>query len=122
GQPVPEALHAEHQTLDDRILSQFRAGLGLTGVESVIVGAAPTPPAVFDFFAALGLPVTNIYGMSEASCLMTAAPPSEARPGTVGRPLPNIELRLADDGEILCRGPIVMKGYRNDPERTAEAV
>jgi long-chain acyl-CoA synthetase len=119
---VPEDLRLEHESLDAQILSKLRAALGLAGVESVIVGAAPIPPAVYDFFTALGFPITNIYGMSEASCLMAAAPPSEARPGTVGRALPNIDLRLAEDGEILCRGPIVMKGYRNDPERTAEAI
>jgi long-subunit acyl-CoA synthetase (AMP-forming) len=103
-------------------LTRIRQRIGLDQTECVIVGAAATPPAVYEFFRAIGLPITEIYGMSEASCLMTATAPAEARMGTVGKALPNIELKLADDGELLCRGPIVMKGYRNDPEKTAEAI
>ena len=122
GDTVPEDVAMAFEAAEAQVLSKLRARIGLDETRCVIVGAAATPPPVYEFFRAIGLPITEIYGMSEASCLMTATPPDEARIGTVGRALPNVELKLADDGELLCRGPIVMKGYRNDPERTAEAV
>jgi long-subunit acyl-CoA synthetase (AMP-forming) len=119
---VPAELQQQYEAAEAQVLSRIRERIGLDQTECVIVGAAATPPAVYEFFRAIGIPITEIYGMSEASCLMTATAPEEARMGTVGKALPNIELKLADDGELLCRGPIVMKGYRNDPEKTAEAV
>lgn len=122
GLAVPDELQAMHAQLDAQVLSRVREMLGLNDATALMVGAAPTPPAVYEFFRALGLPISEVYGMSEASCVMTAANPAEARQRTVGKALPNIELKLAEDNELLCRGPIVMKGYRKDPERTAEAV
>jgi long-subunit acyl-CoA synthetase (AMP-forming) len=70
---------------------------------------------------ALGIPVAEIWGMSECS-LGTVNPPGAIRIGTVGKAIPGVQLRLAGDGELLLRGPAVMKGYRNDPARTAEAI
>ena len=61
-------------------------------------------------------------GDSETTAFATINPPGAIRIGTVGKPLPGVELKLADDGEILVRGPIVMKGYRSKPEKTAEAI
>src|SRR5262249_19102644 len=69
---------------------------------------------------ALGLPMVELYGMSECSCIATVCAPAEARIGTVGKILPGSACKLADDGELLIRGPIVMRGYRHDPERPAE--
>jgi long-subunit acyl-CoA synthetase (AMP-forming) len=77
---------------------------------------------VLEFFAALGLPICEVWGMSETSLIATINPQDAIRIGTVGVPLPGVELSLADDGELLVRGPIVMRGYRNDPERTAETI
>ena len=87
-----------------------------------LTGAAPTPPDVFEFFAAAGIPICEIWAMSESSCLMTVNPQHGIRVGTVGLPIPGVEVKVADDGELLVRGATVMKGYRNKPEQTAEAL
>jgi long-subunit acyl-CoA synthetase (AMP-forming) len=71
---------------------------------------------------ALGLPLVELYGMSECTCAVTVSDPSDARIGTVGKALPGVTLRLAEDGELLVRGPIVMRGYHDDPVRTADAL
>jgi long-subunit acyl-CoA synthetase (AMP-forming) len=71
----------------------------------------------------LGIPVLEVWGMSETSAVVTMNPPDGIRIGTVGKVVPGgTEISLADDGELLVRGPLLMKGYRNDPERTAEAI
>ena len=85
-------------------------------------GAAPTPIDVLEFFYAIGLPICELWGMSELTCVGTCNPRERPKIGTVGPPLPGLEVRIADDGELLCRGPILMRGYRSDPERTAEAI
>jgi long-subunit acyl-CoA synthetase (AMP-forming) len=77
---------------------------------------------VLEFFAALGLPINEGYGMTESSAVATMNREGARRLGTVGRPLPGVEARLADDGELLVRGRLVMRGYRNNPGKTAEAV
>jgi len=77
---------------------------------------------MFQFFAAIGMPICEVWGMSELSCVATLVPADAPRYGTVGRPLPGVQLRLADDGEVLVRGGIVMAGYRNQPEMTAETI
>jgi long-chain acyl-CoA synthetase len=122
GEPVPENHQREHAELDAHVLSGLRARIGLDRVEWVISGAAPLSIDVQEFLLALGLPLTEVFGMSECSCIVTVSPVSEARIGTVGRPIPGVEARLADDGELLVRGPIVMRGYRADPRRTAEVL
>jgi long-subunit acyl-CoA synthetase (AMP-forming) len=98
------------------------AKLGLDEVRIAYAGAAPTPIEVLEYFRDLGIEITEVWGMSELSCVATANPPGAARLGTVGKAIPGVELRLADDGELLARGPILMAGYRNDPEKTAEAI
>jgi long-subunit acyl-CoA synthetase (AMP-forming) len=85
------------------------------------VAAAPTPYAVLEFFHAIGVPVAELWGMSEC-VLSTSNPPGRVKLGTVGTAIPGVEIRLADDGEILVRGPGIMIGYRKDPERTREAI
>jgi len=74
------------------------------------------------YFASLGLPLNEGWGMSELSCFATMSPPDDIRIGTVGKALPGVELRVLEDGELLVRAPLVMKGYRGDPVRTAEAL
>jgi long-subunit acyl-CoA synthetase (AMP-forming) len=100
----------------------LRARLGLDEAEWVLVGAAPLSRDVQEFLLGIGLPLAELYGMSECSCCVTACHPSEAKMGSVGRALPGVELRLAGDGELLVRGPTVTRGYRNQPEKTAEAI
>jgi len=119
---VPAELQAEWEAADAAVFSKVRELLGLDQVEHFVVGAAPTPPEVTEFFLALGVEICELWGMSELSCAATLNPPGAVRVGTVGKPLPGVEVKLAEDGEILVRGPLVMKGYRNMPERTAEAL
>jgi long-chain acyl-CoA synthetase len=99
-----------------------RAQLGLDRADWVLSGGAPIAPPVLEYFLALGLPIVEGWAMSETSCAGTINPPGQIRAGTVGRALPGIELALAEDGELLLRGPNVMSGYRNDPVQTAGAI
>jgi long-subunit acyl-CoA synthetase (AMP-forming) len=87
-----------------------------------VVGAAPTPVEVLEFFAAIGIPMCEVWGMSELSSIATLVPKANLRLGTVGPPIPGVEIKLDDDGEILVRGETVMLGYRNQPEKTAETI
>jgi long-subunit acyl-CoA synthetase (AMP-forming) len=121
GGEVPPELQAEWERADERVLSKIRGMLGLDEVESFVVGAAPTPPEVLEFFLAMGIEICETWGMSETSAIATLNPPGRIRVGTVGPPIPGTELKLAGDGEVLIRGPQVMAGYRNMPEKTAEA-
>jgi long-chain acyl-CoA synthetase len=122
GEPLSEELLAEHAQADELVLGKLRERLGLDEAGMLYAGAAPTPVDVLEFFHALGLPICELWGMSELTCVATCNPRERPRIGTVGPPIPGVELRLAADGELLCRGPIVMRGYRSDPQRTAEAV
>jgi long-subunit acyl-CoA synthetase (AMP-forming) len=119
---VPDDLQAEWDQADELVLSKVRGMLGLDEVESFVVGAAPTPPEVLRFFLALGIEICETWGMSETSAIATFNPPGRIRVGTVGPPIPGTEVKLAEDGEVMVRGPQVMKGYRNMPEKTAEAL
>jgi long-subunit acyl-CoA synthetase (AMP-forming) len=121
-QPVPATLAAQHAVADKLVLARIRGRLGLDQVRFAATGAAAIDPAALEFVLALGLPVCELWGMSELSCAATVNPPDAIRIGTVGTALPNVDLRVADDGELLVRGPIVMKGYRNEPAKTAEAI
>jgi long-chain acyl-CoA synthetase len=96
--------------------------IGLDRCRVATSGAAPIDPAIIEFFQALGVRLTEGWGMSELSNAATLAPPGQSRNGAVGRAFPGVELRIADDGEVLVRGPLVMRGYYKDPQRSAEAV
>jgi long-subunit acyl-CoA synthetase (AMP-forming)/phytoene dehydrogenase-like protein len=122
GEPVPAELAAAVAEADRQVLGALREKIGLDQAEWVVIGAAPMPRAVHEFLLALGLPVTETFGMSECSCCVTISSPSDARIGSVGRAIDCVELALADDGELLVRGETVMKGYRGQPEKTAEAI
>lgn len=97
------------------------ASLGFDRLVTAYVGAAPVPAEMVTFWRALGLPLSEEYGLSECTGVATASPP-EVRVGTVGTALDDVELRIAADGEILIRSPGVMAGYRNAAEQTAEAI
>jgi long-chain acyl-CoA synthetase len=122
GEDVPQELADEYAKADDQVLSKIRSMLGLDELESLNVGAAPTPREVIEFFHALGLPLAELWGMSETTGAGACNPPEKVKIGTVGPPAPGIEIKLADDGEVLVRGPVVMPGYRNAPDKTAEAL
>jgi long-chain acyl-CoA synthetase len=102
-------------------LAPVRAQIGLDDCQVAFSGAAPIPLEVFTFFLELGLPMSEIYGMSECSGPMTWEP-FDVHPGTVGPPIPGCEVKLLDDGEVCCRGGNVFRGYLKDPTRTAEVL
>ena len=122
GEAVPDDLRAEHAKADELVLSKMRKLLGLDEVESVNVGAAPTPREVIEFFHAIGVPLAELWGMSETTGYGTCNPPGRIKIGTVGPVSPGVEIKLADDGEVLMRGAMVTSGYRNDPDKTREAI
>jgi long-chain acyl-CoA synthetase len=122
GQPVPDDLGAAYDQAEQAVFSVMRARLGLERCERYMIGAAPAPLEVLEFFAAIGIPICEVWGMSELSSVATLVPPDRLKLGTVGPPIPGVEVRLADDGEVLARGETVMAGYRNQPEKTAETI
>src|SRR5512133_1230594 len=101
---------------------QLKARLGLDESRWFAVGAAPLPVDVLEFFAARDIHICEVWGMSELSCIATTNRPGATRFGSVGQPIEGMELWIADDGELLVRGPLVMAGYRNRPDLTARAV
>jgi long-chain acyl-CoA synthetase len=107
--------------LDEVAFAPVRRTLGIDEVFCAVSGAAPIPPELLAWYRGIGVPLSEIYGMSESGGPMLWAP-HRVKPGTVGPPIPGCEVRLADDGEILCRGGNVFEGYLDDPERTAEAL
>jgi long-chain acyl-CoA synthetase len=122
GEPVPEELKAAYDQAEKAVFSKMRARLGLERCEWYMIGAAPTPLEVLEFFAAIGIPICEVWGMSELSSVATLVPRDRLKLGTVGPAIPGVEIRLAEDGEILARGETVMAGYRNQPEKTAETI
>ena len=122
GQPVPAELADAYDRADHAVFSKIRERLGLERCEWYMIGAAPCPLEVLEFFAAIGIPICEVWGMSETTSIATMVPPEDVRLGTVGPPLPGVEIRLADDGELLIRGPTIMAGYRNQPQKTAETI
>jgi long-chain acyl-CoA synthetase len=122
GEVVPDDVAATVAEAEAGLFAGLRTMLGLDELVAVNVGAAPTPRQVLVFFHAIGIPVAELWGMSETCGAGTCNPPDRVKIGTVGPPGPGIEVRLADDGELLVRSDVVMAGYRNQPERTAEAI
>ncbi|MEU3011682.1 fatty acid--CoA ligase FadD11 [Nocardia asteroides] len=122
GLPVPEDVEAIWRHANQTVLSGLRQRLGLCDLRWAMSGAAPVAPATLAFFAGLGVPIAEIWGMSELSCICTVSSPEQSRLGSVGKLLPGMESAIAEDGELLIRGPLVMKGYRNQPDKTDEAI
>jgi long-subunit acyl-CoA synthetase (AMP-forming) len=122
GEEVPEELAAAVAKADEEMFSGLRKMLGFAEIAAVNVGAAPTPVEVIEFFHAIGVPLAELWGMSETCGAGAVNPPDRIKIGTVGRAAPGIELKLAEDGEVLVRGDVVMLGYRNLPDKTAEAI
>ena len=103
------------------VFAGVRGLVGLDECEAAITGAAPIPADILQWFRAIGVPLSEIYGMSESSGPMTWTA-NRVKPGTVGPAIPGCEVKLADDGEIICRGGNVFQGYLKEPEKTAEAL
>ena len=122
GLGMPDATSSAVAVLPDEIKTAILARPGLDACAVAASGSAPLDPEIIAFFRALGVPLTEGWGMTELSNAATISAPDRARVGTVGTRMPSMEARIADDGEILIRGPLVMAGYYKDPERTAEAV
>jgi long-subunit acyl-CoA synthetase (AMP-forming) len=106
---------------DEAPLRELRERLGLDRLEALNVGAAPTPREVIEFFHAIGLPLAELYGLSETTAIGACNPAARVKIGTVGPAVPGVGIRLAEDGEVEIKGDCVTPGYRNQEELTREA-
>lgn len=109
------------QFLDDVAFGTIRALVGLDEVELAITGAAPMTADMLRWFRAVGVPMSEVYGMSENTGAMTLSA-YKPKPGSVGPAVPGVTVAIADDGEVICKGGLVFQGYLNDPEKTADAL
>jgi long-chain acyl-CoA synthetase len=121
GEEVPPEVAEAAAQADEQMFSDLRKQLGLDEALAVNAGAAPTPLEVLEFFHAIGIPIGELWGMSETCGLGTINPPDRIKLGTVGPPTPGIEIRLDEDGEVLVKADCVMPGYRKLPEKNEEA-
>jgi long-chain acyl-CoA synthetase len=121
-EPVPPELEQQVAAADELLFSKLREMLGLDQITAVNVGAAPTPLEVLEFFHALGIELAELWGMSETCGIGAVNRSGQVKLGTVGPASPGVEMKIADDGELLVRGEFMMLGYRNAPDRTAEAL
>jgi long-chain acyl-CoA synthetase len=122
GQVTSAELAEKFAGAEEQVLGPIKSLLGFGEAEIVVSGAAPLPPEVGEFFGGLGVRILDVYGMSETTGAFTTNTTQAFRLGTVGRPVPGIEVRIAEDGEILARGPLATPGYLNLPEQTAELI
>ena len=121
GQSVGLVDRLKHVLFERLIYSKVRHGLGMDGLDVAITAAAPISPDLIYFFRGLGIPLFELYGMSESTGPATSNVPGAERIGSVGRPLPGVEISLGEDGEILMRGGVVTGGYYKMADETAES-
>ncbi|MEU9440545.1 AMP-dependent synthetase/ligase [Streptomyces sp. NPDC048304] len=118
---VPFGLAAKHKVADTLVYSKLREAFG-GRLRACVSGASALAPEIGYFFAGAGIHILEGYGLTESSAASFVNPGEAYRTGTVGKPLPGTEVRIADDGEILLRGPGIMQGYHKLPEKTAEVL
>ncbi|MGW3650243.1 AMP-dependent synthetase/ligase [Streptomyces sp. NPDC000878] len=118
---VPFGLAAKHKVADALVFAKIREAFG-GNLRACVSGSAALAPEIGFFFAGAGIHILEGYGLTESSAASFVNPGEAYRTGTVGKPLPGTEVRIADDGEILLRGPGIMEGYHGLPEKTAEVL
>jgi long-chain acyl-CoA synthetase len=121
GQEVPAELARAFDAADEKLYANVRALFG-GQIRECVTGAAPIAQEILEFFYACGVPVMEGYGMTETSTVASANTPDEFRFGSVGRPLPGVEAKVADDGELLLRGANIFQGYYKNAEATSDTL
>jgi len=122
GEELPKLLGLQYKLANRLVISKLKAALGFDRANTLISGAAPIAPDVLAFFASLDLPIREIYGQSEDTGPTSYNLPGKTKIGSVGPPIPGLECKIAEDGEILVRGPNVFMGYYKEPDATAESL
>ena len=121
GEAVPEDLQQAFDKADEKIFQKVRAAFG-GSVREATTGAAPIAPDILEFFYASGIPVLEGYGMTETTGVATASTVDNFKFGTVGRALPGVQVKIADDGEVLLKGANIFQGYYKNEEATRESL
>jgi long-chain acyl-CoA synthetase len=121
GQEVPAELQAHFDAADEKLFKNVRAAFG-GRLRQATSGAAPIAQEILEFFFACGVPVLEGYGMTETATASTVSTVDSYRFGSVGRALPGLEIRIADDGEVLLRGPNIFQGYYKNDDASAETI
>lgn len=118
---APFGLSTKHKIADALVYSKLREAFG-GNLRAAVSGASALAPDIGYFFSGAGIHILEGYGLTESSAASFVNPGEAYRTGTVGKPLPGTEVRIADDGEVLLRGPGIMQGYHQQPEKTAEVL
>ena len=121
GEDVPPELMEKFEQADEALYQNVRNIFG-GRIRQCVTGAAPIAPEILEFFFACGVPVMEGYGMTETSTVATGQTPEDFRFGSIGKPLPGVEMKIADDGEILLRGDNIFQGYYKNEEASKEAL